>query len=242
MVILSSLNRQLAFLLRRDCKVGEDIPGNVRHQTTVEVKYYCGKNSSFLPKVVDMKDGTTRIVASPGSSPNGIGGDVNVIWHSDGRLDEATPSGLNRLYELSVADFSVVRYTSAAGISGCGGKSDVVYTCDAAYVRKRSVTDFSVLQTKDLSGYGPPALGTNYVWDVGGESDYVYALISWWGPAGLNLQILELDENLDVLGVVVNATSNDRGCGGSRNLLVIATYGTVILSPFSAGGDEARIL
>jgi len=71
------------------------------------------------------EEATWKTVASPSTTPSGIGGDSSVIWHCDTNADQ--------VYELSTTDFSVVRSASSPNISpsGIGGDPSVIWHCDA---------------------------------------------------------------------------------------------------------------
>lgn len=65
-----------------------------------------------------------RSATSPSSSPYGIGGDANTIWHCDASAD--------LIYELSTTDFSVVRSAASpsSSSSGIGGDANTIWHCD----------------------------------------------------------------------------------------------------------------
>jgi hypothetical protein len=65
-----------------------------------------------------------RSASSPSSSPSGIGGDANTIWHCDYNSD--------KIYELDTSDFSVTRSASSPSSSpyGIGGDANTIWYCD----------------------------------------------------------------------------------------------------------------
>jgi len=80
---------------------------------------------------------------------------VGVIWHSDLNVD--------RVYELSIVDFSVIRsaaspYTYPYGI---GGDVNVIWHCDdyAEVVYELSTVDFSVIRSAASPDIVPGGIG-----------------------------------------------------------------------------------
>ena len=65
-----------------------------------------------------------RFASSPSSSPHGIGGDSNTIWHCDFNSDN--------IYELDTSDLSTIRSASSPSSDpyGIGGNSNTIWHCD----------------------------------------------------------------------------------------------------------------
>jgi len=98
---------------------------------------------------------------------------IGVIWHCD--------SGVDRIYELSVDDFSVIRYASSPATfpRGLGGGTDTIWHCDdyANAFYELSVVDFSVIRST-ASGVCPRGIGgkADVIWHTEEEPDRVHEL------------------------------------------------------------------
>jgi len=102
-----------------------------------------------------------RVAGVPGDA-EGIGGDTERIWYI------ASGNG-ERLYELDVADFSVIqdREVGISNIEGCGGKRDVIWFSGYSNgeLAEADTTDLSVIRQTG-TGYGSVD-GTGGAPDVG---------------------------------------------------------------------------
>jgi len=96
-----------------------------------------------------------RQAASPGTSAAGMGGMATKIWHCDVVED--------KIYELSVVDFSMVRQVASPGNipQGLGGDLTKIWHCDREDDRyyELSVTDFSVVRFETSLGGYPAGIG-----------------------------------------------------------------------------------
>ena len=104
-----------------------------------------------------------RQASSPSTSPVGIGGTVNTIWHTDVASD--------LVYELSTADFSVIRLEVAPSGDGRGiggDNSTIWYGYHQGCVSELSTTDFSLIRVGTPLGYG------NDVNDIGGDASVIW--------------------------------------------------------------------
>lgn len=107
-----------------------------------------------------------RTATPPTNDPSGIGGNEDVIWHSEFANDN--------IYELSPADFSTVR--SSSGDSGSiGGDLDVIWQGRTSDIVELSTSDLSLIR----SG------GPQNVVGVGGTSNKI------WGCENGNKTVFE---------------------------------------------------
>jgi len=87
---------------------------------------------------------------------------VNVIWHCD--LDT------DKVYELSVTDFSVIRSADTPGAypSGIGGDANTIWHCYSTSIYELSVTDFSVIRSVSLGS-------SSNLYGIGGDANVIWA-------------------------------------------------------------------
>lgn len=115
-----------------------------------------------------------KSAGSPGTYPDEIGGDANVVWHCDQYLDV--------IYELSTTDFSVVRYEDSPSTwpSGIGGDSNAIWHSDNNLdnVYELSTTDFSVVMSASAPSTLPYGIGgdANTIWHADNNLNKVYEL------------------------------------------------------------------
>jgi hypothetical protein len=111
--------------------------------------------------------------SSPDSDPRGIGGNSQVVYHTDNNVD--------MLYELSTSDLSVVR-SAATPIEtprGIGGTTNTVWFVsnfdDKVY--ELDPSDFSVVRSDNAPGGSPTGIGgdDNTIWHSQDSND-VYEL------------------------------------------------------------------
>ena len=123
-----------------------------------------------------------------------------VIWHCDSVAD--------KVYELSAADFSVVRSAASPYIvpTGIGGDTDSIWHCDADAdkVYELSAADFSVLRSAASPYIVPTGIGgdTDSIWHCDRESDKVYELST---------------TDFSVLRSAVSPHTTGRGIGGDTD-------------------------
>jgi len=120
------------------------------------------------------EEATWKTSASPSTYPYGIGGDPSVIWHCDASAD--------KVYELSVTDFSVIR-SSASPYTwpfGIGGDPSVIWHCDTGQDRvyELSTADFSVVRSTSSPSTSPTGIGgdPSVIWHCDASADKVYEL------------------------------------------------------------------
>jgi len=114
-----------------------------------------------------------RSASSPSAIPIGIGGDSSVIWHCDTNVD--------KVYELSTADFSVVRSARCPDSwpNGIGGDSSVIWHCDDHdIVYELSTADFSVVRSAGSPSTAPTGIGgdSSVIWYCDATVNKVYEL------------------------------------------------------------------
>jgi len=120
------------------------------------------------------EEATWKTVASPSTSPFGIGGASDVVWHCDANLDQ--------IYELSPTDFSAVRSASSPSTSplGIGGASDVIWHCDSGVdlIYELSTIDLSVIRSAASPSTVPSGIGgaSNVIWHCDANLDQIYEL------------------------------------------------------------------
>ena len=116
-----------------------------------------------------------RSANSPGGDPNGIGGNVNTIWHCDFYTAK-------KLYELSTSDFSVVRNIASpsTGATGIGGDSNTVWHCDYNIDRiyELKTLDLSVIRFTSSPLSNPQGIGgdNNTIWHCDWNGEMFYEL------------------------------------------------------------------
>jgi len=143
-----------------------------------------------------------REAASPSTSPYGVGGDANTIWHCDGDAD--------KVYELDTSDFSEVR--SAASPSsrpeGIGGNASKIWLCDS-YADKVYELDAS-----DLSQVRSAASPSSMPWGIGGDTNTI------WHSEGYPNRVYELDtSDFSEIRHAAPPGTYPKGIGGDANTI-----------------------
>lgn len=93
---------------------------------------------------------------APHNCPMGIGGDDNVIWHSDVSSD--------LIHELSTSDFSSIRSDSSPWSLpyGIGGDSSTIWHCNGGashFIAEISTTDLSLIRNGWSPSTSPRGIG-----------------------------------------------------------------------------------
>ena len=149
-----------------------------------------------------------RSAASPSSLPFGIGGDANTIWHGDTVVD--------RVYELSTVDFSVIRSAAApTNAGGIGGDANTIWHCYSVgpsdALHELSTVDFSVIRSA-----APPY---SYPEGIGGDANTI------WHSDIYSDKIYELDTaDFSVIRSAASPRSYPYGVGGDANYIWHCNY------------------
>lgn len=148
----------------------------------------------------EKRSAPSNIGVNEEGAPEGTGGATDVIWHCGGLGLRET----NKVQELSIEDFSLIREASSPGPSpdGIGGTSGVLWHSDWDDKRnyELSTTDFSVLQQNN-AGYESEG--------IGGDASTV------WNANTSNEKILELsDFDLSTIRSQSSPGTHPDGIGG----------------------------
>lgn len=102
-----------------------------------------------------------------------IGGKSNIIWHCE---------YANRIYELAVSNFSIIKSLSGPGsnLFGIGGNQTTLYVTRRyiSTLYKLNPTNASIIQTGATLGTGPSDVGgtENKIWHTDTNSNKIYYL------------------------------------------------------------------
>ena len=142
-----------------------------------------------------------RSAASPVGNPHGIGGDHSVIWYGDYH---------GTIYELSVADFSIIqsRITGGTSFWGIGGNKNVVWADwrDGVthHTYELSPIDLSTVRRGSI----PNSTG------LGGDENVIWQCDS----TGEKVRELAVTD-FSILREVASPNDNPNGIGGNVNVI-----------------------
>lgn len=164
-----------------------------------------------------------RNASTPNIAPYGVGGGLDVIWSMDNTI------GDDAVYELSVADFSVIRSEVGPGTptggtigpAGVGGKANVIYATNMTdrEVFELATSDFAIIRSAASPGVGPFDIGgtTTHIWHCDGSSGP-------FNPAVHGMYELSV---VDFSTVQFSAVARYFGAGGSNTRVWFSLWGNI---------------